>query len=171
MKISRFIIIISFLIFSGGCGEPPFKPVKNFDLDRYLGRWYEIARMPFSFEEGMINVTADYSLNSNGTVRVLNSGYRDGILKTAEGKAKFAGDKSHGYLKVSFFGPFYADYIIVELDSENYSWAMVASSDKYLWILAKEPSLDSRLKDTLTAEAAALGFDTSKLYFTPQNKK
>ncbi len=147
------------------------EPVSGFDLNRYLGRWYEIARLPTSFEKDLVNVYATYSLRSDGKVKVVNEGYKktkSGKHKVATGKAKFAKSPDKGYLRVSFFGPFYGDYLIIELDPE-YKYAMVASSHKYLWILSREPKIDAAMLDKLVQRAKELGFDTSRLYFTPQD--
>jgi apolipoprotein D and lipocalin family protein len=146
-----------------------FTPVDNFSLEKYLGTWYEIARMPVSFEKGLSNVTATYSLRGDGKVSVVNRGIRpNGKEAVARGKAKFAAAQDVGYLKVSFFWWFYADYIIVDLDSA-YRYAMVAgSSTKYLWILSRKPHLDSVVLKQLVNSAGALGYDTTKLIMTPQ---
>ena len=144
------------------------KPVSNFDLNRYLGKWYEIARLPTWFEKELTNVTATYSLNKNGMVKVQNEGYKNGKLKKAIGKAKITKDKNIGYLKVSFFGPFYADYKIIYLDT-NYQYAMVASSNKYLWILSREPKMNEDLLRELVEKTNKLGFNISRLFYTPQN--
>jgi apolipoprotein D and lipocalin family protein len=149
---------------------PKLVPVSGFDLNRYLGKWYEIARLPFSFEKDLVNVTATYSLRSDGKVKVVNEGYKktkSGKHDVAEGKAKFAKSPDKGYLRVSFFWIFYGDYIIVELDPD-YKYAMVASSHKYLWILSREPKMDNAILDKLVKKAQELGFETTKLYFTPQ---
>jgi lipocalin len=107
-------------------------------------------------------------MRPDGKVNVLNAGYKDGKKSTATGKAKFAGASNIGHLKVSFFWIFYSDYIIIELDSE-YNYALVAGgSHKLLWILARTPTLDKKIVDSLVGRAQALGFDTSKLYFVPQ---
>jgi apolipoprotein D and lipocalin family protein len=151
--------------------SPKLEPVSGFDLNRYLGKWYEIARLPTWFEKDLVNVIATYSLLSEGKVKVVNEGYkktRSGKHKVAIGKARFAKSPDKGYLKVSFFGPFYADYMIVELDP-GYKYAMVASSRKYLWILSREPKMDSIVLDKLVKRAQELGFDTSRLYSTPQD--
>jgi len=167
-----FSCAVSLLLAGQTFSAPPkLEPVSGFDLNRYLGKWYEIARLPTWFERDLVNVTATYSLRSDGKVKVVNEGYkrtRSGKHKVAVGKAKFAKSPDKGYLKVSFFGPFYADYIIVELDPE-YQYAIVASSRKYLWILSREPKMDSTVLDKLVKRAQELGFDTSRLYFTPQD--
>lgn len=145
-------------------------PVLNFDLNKYLGEWYEIARLPASFEKNLIRVTATYSLEEDGKVKVENAGINEKTSKPkkAIGKAKIAKGKDIGYLKVSFFGPFYADYIILELDS-NYQYSMVASSKKHLWILSRTPKIEKEILDRLIEKAKNMGFETEKLFFTPQN--
>lgn len=154
-------------------GEPGFPPVKGFELSRYLGTWYEIARMPNWFERDLVNVTATYSPRDDGKITVLNQGYKpdkDGKLKRAKGRAKFAGDPDTGYLKVSFFGPFYADYIIIALDKDDYQYALVAGSKhKFLWILSRSPQMDQALYERLIARAVELGFDRDALYKVPQD--
>ena len=155
---------------SGIAKKPDFQPVTGFELDRYLGTWYEIARFPHRFEKELVNVTANYSLRDDGKIAVLNTGFKDGKLKTAEGKAKFAGSPDIGYLKVSFFLFFYGDYIIIEMDKENYSWAMVVSNSyDYFWILSRTPELDKEITDGLIEKAESLGFDIDKIYFVPQD--
>jgi lipocalin len=147
-----------------------FDPVAAFDLSKYLGTWYEIARLPAWFERDMTNVTATYSLKPNGQVKVVNAGLRKGKAKRAIGRAKPAGDPRVGHLKVAFFLWFYADYVVIDLDSVNYQYAMVASSREYLWILCRQPKLDKGILDALVDKARNLGFDTGKLYYTPQEK-
>ncbi len=161
---------IVLLLFLTGCVGIPenVKPVDNFKLEKYLGKWYEIARLDHSFERGLNRVTADYSLRDDGGVRVLNRGYsaKDNKWKEAEGKAHFVKGSDQGYLKVSFFGPFYGSYIVFELDHENYQYSLVCGPDKsYFWILARVPKIKEDIKDNLIAKAAALGFDTSKLIY------
>jgi len=163
-------ISILLVLFLTGCVAIPenVKPVDNFKLENYLGKWYEIARLDQSFERGLTRTTADYSLRTDGGVRVLNRGYsaRDNSWKEAEGKAYFVRGSDQGYLKVSFFGPFYGSYIVFELDQENYQYSLVCGPDKsYLWILSRDPKIKEDIKNILIAKAAALGFDTSKLIF------
>jgi apolipoprotein D and lipocalin family protein len=154
------------LLLAGCVGMPDtVRPVGNFQLERYLGTWYEIARLDHSFERGLSQVSAEYSLREDGGVRVLNRGYKakDGKWKEAEGKAYFVQDSQTGFLKVSFFGPFYGSYVIFELDPD-YRYAVVSGPDtSYLWILARDRKLDEGLKRDLIARAAARGFDTSGL--------
>ncbi|MBN1473339.1 MAG: lipocalin family protein [Syntrophaceae bacterium] len=163
-------IAIIFFLFLAGCAGIPenVKPVDNFKLDKYLGQWYEIARLDYYFERGLSQVTANYSLRDDGSVRVLNRGYseKEKKWKEAEGKALFVKSPDQGYLKVSFFGPFYSSYVVFELDRENYQHALVCGPNKsYLWILARSPKIKQELKDILIAKATTLGFDTSKLIF------
>tara|TARA_B100000700_G_scaffold69816_1_gene77415 strand:+ start:252 stop:725 length:474 start_codon:yes stop_codon:yes gene_type:complete len=142
------------------------KPVQGFEADRYLGTWYEIARFDHSFERGLSQITANYSMRDDGGIRVLNRGYNaeEGEWNEAEGKAYFVEDEQTGHLKVSFFGPFYASYVVAELDKENYRYSLVTGPDKtYLWILARTPELPQEVLDSLLGKAKALGFDTSKL--------
>jgi apolipoprotein D and lipocalin family protein len=176
MALLQQLALVSFLVLltlfgQAFSGPPKLEPVSGFDLNRYLGKWYEIARLPNPFEKELVNVTATYSLRSDGKVKVVNEGYKQtrlGKHKVAVGKAKFAKSPDRGYLRVSFFWIFYGDYVIIELDPD-YHYAMVASSHKYLWILAREPKMDSAVLDNLIKRAQELGFDTSKLYFTPQD--
>jgi apolipoprotein D and lipocalin family protein len=161
-------IIALFASHSWAAATGPLIPVKDFQLDKYLGMWYEIARMPSPFEKDLVKVTATYKLRNDGKVDVINEGYKstkDNKKKIAHGKAKFSGAKDIGYLKVSFFGPFYADYIIVSLDSENYQYALVASG-KYLWILSRTPQLAQPVLDSLLSKAKELGFDVQKLIYS-----
>ena len=164
------ILLMPSILFLAGCVGIPenVKPVDHFSLERYLGKWYEIARLDQPFERGLNRVTADYSLRGDGGIRVLNRGYsaRENAWKEAEGKAYFVNESDRGYLKVSFFGPFYGSYVVFELDHENYQYSLVCGPDKsYLWILARTPEIKKDIKDKLVAKAAALGFDTGKLIF------
>jgi apolipoprotein D and lipocalin family protein len=172
LRFLLFLFAVPLLLTIQSFSAPPkLEPVSGFDLNRYLGKWYEIARLPNSFEKDLVNVTATYSLRDNGKVKVINEGYKktkNGKHSIAEGKAKFAKSPDKGYLRVSFFWIFYSDYIIVELDPE-YKYAMVASSHKYLWILSREPEMDNTVLDELVKRAQELGFDTGRLYFTPQD--
>jgi lipocalin len=173
----RLIVLLGIVLIQGGIMtgaatvSDNLKPVTSFDLEKYLGRWYEVARLPAWFEKGMTNVTATYSLKDNGKVKVENAGLKNGKNKVAIGKAKIAGEPTLGYLKVAFFLSFYADYVIIDLDTANYQWAMVASSYEYLWILSREPVLDKAILDNLVEKAKKMGFDTTKLYYTPQSQK
>lgn len=144
--------------------------VKNFDVERYSGKWYEIGRFDFKWEKNLKNVTAEYSLNKNGTVKVVNSGY-DYIgqkQKQSVGKAKFAGNQNAGSLKVSFFGPFYSDYKIIALDSE-YNYALVAGKNKnLLWILSRTKTIPTDVKESYIQIAQNASYDLSGFVWTVQ---
>lgn len=143
--------------------------IPEFKLSKYLGKWYEIARFNHHFENGMTNVTAEYSMRPDGLVKVLNSGWKDGKKKVAEGKARQPDPlKDPSYLEVSFFLNFYSDYNILLLD-KDYRYVLVGSrSPKYLWILSRQPSIDDEVRDAILAEAVKLGYDTSKLIWVDQ---
>jgi apolipoprotein D and lipocalin family protein len=163
------LFVVPALFLAGCVGLPEgIEPVENFKLDRYLGTWYEIARLDHRFERGLSRITAEYSLREDGGVRVLNRGYsaKDQEWKEAEGKAWFVEGPDKGYLKVSFFGPFYGSYVVFELDHEHYRYALVSGPDRsYLWILSRTPEMKPDVKDELIVKAAALGFDTGKLIY------
>jgi len=167
----RLIILSFFLLLSGCVGIPDnVEPVRNFDVNRYLGTWYEIARLDHSFERGLEKVTAGYSLREDGGIRVVNRGYDPASLRWKEsvGKAYFVGDSHTGRLKVSFFGPFYGAYNIILLDT-NYSYSVVCGPDRnYLWILAREPRMEEPLLSALLKKVNTLGFDTERLIFVKQ---
>ena len=169
------LALLMFPIHKISASQPRFKPVDDFELERYLGVWYEIARMPSSFEKDLVNVTATYILRIDGGVNVLNQGYKKtpaGKKSSAKGRAKFANDTYKGHLKVTFFWPFYADYIIIDIDKGNYRYAMVASNSfKYLWILSRKPALDSGIVLQLKENARSLGFDTTTLIMVQQNRE
>lgn len=171
--IRAFFGFIAVLSLAACTGIPAgVEPVTGFELDRYLGTWYEIARLDHSFERGLTQVTAEYSLREDGGVKVLNSGYNaaEQQRQTAEGKAYFIGSPDVGRLKVSFFGPFYGAYNIIALDNVAYQYAMIAGpSTEYLWILARTPRLDGTVLEALVQQARTLGFPTEDLiYLQPQ---
>jgi len=165
----RVKIIISLFITGIVISQPAMAQrefVKSVDIQRYMGTWYEIARFPQKFEKNLTGVTATYSLNADGTVKVVNAGHYltlGGKMKSSVGKAKFAGKEKNGHLKVSFFLFFYADYFIMSLD-DNYQWALIGSrSDDYLWILSRTPRMDSQIYNQLLDRARNMGYDLSKL--------
>lgn len=168
----KYLLIIISLALSGCLGMPEsVKPVPDFEINKYLGKWYEIARLDHSFEEGLSQVTAEYILKDDGGVSVLNRGFlaSENEWKEAEGKAYFVNSESEGYLKVSFFGPFYGSYVVFELDNENYQYAFVSGPNTdYLWLLARTPSVDQELKDTFVQMVKERGFDTKRLIFVDQ---
>lgn len=173
--IKRLTLLFLFAVSLSGCASLPdgVKPVEGFEVQRYLGKWYEIARLDHSFERGLSNITADYSVLEDGNIRVLNRGYRDASQEwsEAEGKAKFVGAEDIGRLKVSFFGPFYGGYNIIELDKENYQYALIVGNNrKYLWILSRSPSLDADIQQGLIDKAKALDYPVSELIFVKHDK-
>lgn len=147
--------------------------VKDLDIERYLGDWYEIARYDHSFERGLVGVTATYSFRDDGKIKVVNAGYKEtlnGKRSEATGKAKIPDLAVPSKLKVSFFWFFYGDYFVLELD-ENYQWAVIgSSSDKYLWILSRTPQIDENRYNELLAGLTQRGYDVSKLIFVKQKK-
>lgn len=146
------------------------KPVENFNLDKYQGIWYEIARLDHSFERGLEQVTAEYKLMPNGYVKVTNRGFstKENAWNVATGKAKFVEREDIGFLKVSFFGPFYASYVIFELD-EQYQYSFVTGPDtSYLWLLSRTPNPDKAVIDKFMTMSKGLGFNTSDIIFPKQ---
>lgn len=172
----KVILLLILTAVVAGCSSAPIKKDKysspEFSRDKYLGKWYEIARKDSWFEKGLSNVTAEYSLKPNGNIKVKNSGFRDkkNKMEVAIGNAK--GDKSiPNVLYVSFFGPFYADYIVLDYDRENYSYALVRSkTTDYLWILSRTPVLDKNIVDALIKKAQADGIPTDDLIFVDQSR-
>jgi lipocalin len=174
-KILKNVIAIGLLMFvTSSCSSNKSvktvdnSTVKQVDVTRYMGQWYEIARYDHSFEEGLTHVKANYRLLSNGKIEVINSGIKDGKFKVKKGKARQISIKDPGKLEVSFFLWFYSDYYIMELD-KNYNYVVVgSSSDKYLWILSRTPQLDESIKQDLLTKISERGYDTTALYFVPQ---
>jgi apolipoprotein D and lipocalin family protein len=164
-----FALLALFLILQPGVAQRPY--IKNFDLNRYLGVWYETARFPHSFEKGLVGVTATYSVSPDGKIKVENAGYRktlDGESSVALGKAKLAGKPTDGHLQVSFFLFFYADYFIMDIDPD-YQWALIGSkADKYLWILSRVPQMEDITYNKILDKARDLGYDLKLLYKVPQ---
>jgi apolipoprotein D and lipocalin family protein len=137
-----------------------------------LGKWYEIARLDHSFERGLSNVTAYYSMRSDGGIHIRNQGYSEATKEweIAEGKAYFVGSPDVGHLKVSFWGPFYGSYVIMELDHKTYQYSLVCGPDRnYLWLLSRSPVMDEKIKNKLIGMASELGFDTGKLIIVKHN--
>jgi apolipoprotein D and lipocalin family protein len=158
--------IVAALLLVACTGVPDgITPVSDFALERYLGTWYEIARLDHSFERGLSRVTAEYAAAEDGGISVVNRGYSNAEREwsQAEGRAYFVDTPDIGHLKVSFFGPFYASYVIFELDPE-YQYAFVSGYDKsYLWLLARSPKVAPELIERFLERARALGFDTDEL--------
>lgn len=164
---------LALLLGLGACSTAPpegVKVVSPFELNRYLGTWYEIARLDHRFERGLSRVSAHYSLNPDGSVKVLNRGFNveKKAWSEAEGRAVSTGDVSTASLKVSFFGPFYGGYHVIALDP-GYRWAMVIGPDpSYLWILARDKALPDGTREQLVAQAAQAGVKTSELIWVDQ---
>ena len=164
---SRYFTLLLALL--GGCTGVPdgLTPVDNFDANRYLGTWYEIARLDHRFERGLEQVSAHYSLNPDGSIKVINRGYdpEQRQWQQAEGTAKFVGEPTIGQLKVSFFGPFYGGYNVLLL-APDYRYALISGPDRdYLWILARSASLPEQDLKFLVAEAKRMGFATEQLIY------
>jgi apolipoprotein D and lipocalin family protein len=151
--------------------KQPLEVVDSVDLDRYLGRWYEIASYPMYFQKGCTATTADYSLREDGLIQVINScrkGTLGGKLKQAKGKAKVVDTETNAKLKVSFFGPFWGNYWIIDLDPD-YQWAVVGGPKrKYLWILSRTPQMDKALYHEIVSRLPAKGYDPNRLNRTLQ---
>ncbi|WP_261834611.1 lipocalin family protein [Vibrio ishigakensis] len=167
-----WISVLMTMLLTGCVGLPEkVTPVNDFELERYLGKWYEVARLDHSFERGMNQVTADYSMREDGGVKVLNQGYlvEDDEWKSAEGKAYFVEAEDTGYLKVSFFGPFYGSYVVFELDKQDYQYAFISGPNHdYLWFLSRTPQVSDELKQDFIAQAKSLGFDTEQIIWVDQ---
>lgn len=169
----KVLLSLFVLVALSGCKSTScLSVVESFDSDRYLGVWYEAVRYPHRFEKGLSSVSATYSSNDDGTIKVINRGYDDSkqTWKDIEGVARFKGADDRGWLKVSFFRPFYASYKIVYLD-EQYSKAIVTGpSYGYLWILVRNPDLSRSELDQLVAKAGSMGFDPEKMIRVDQSK-
>ena len=162
--------LLTGLLLLAGCTYTPqgVHVVDNFELERYLGTWYEIARLDHRFERGLSQVSATYSLREDGGVDVVNRGYdqQKQKWKEAKGRAYFTGEPDIAQLKVTFFWPFYAGYNLIELDRDAYSYALVSGPDrKYLWVLSRTPQLDESIVQQLLATAEQLEFATENLIF------
>ena len=172
----RSLMLVTMIVFGlllAGCSTTPpanVTPVTPFELSRYLGQWHEIARLDHSFERDMIKVTAQYSMNPDGSVKVLNRGFKTKkqAWKDAVGKAWLIDGPDKGALKVSFFGPFYGGYFITALDPD-YQWAMVVGPDvDYFWILARQPTIDEGVKSDLLKQARTIGIAVDDIIWVAQ---
>ena len=173
-----YLIFLTFVLAACNKPMPPAAQasvVSSFDPRQYMGTWYEIARLDNRFEKGLEQVTANYSLNDDGTIKVINRGFNPdkNEWKAVKGKAKLVdvansdGTRT-GRLKVSFFGPFYGAYNIIALDKPYYNYAMVSGGQEYLWILSRTPQLTYPIKQELVSRAKHLGYATEKLIFVKQ---
>ena len=170
------VIVLGASYFMYGCAStktpPGITPVTPFDAARYSGKWYEIARLDHRFEKGLSRVTAEYTPNPDGSIKVVNRGYSEAKQKWKEsvGRAIFVKNPNTAHLKVSFFGPFYGGYIVYDLDPQ-YRYALVSGPKlSYLWILSRTPTIDDSLKQELIQKAKNAGFDTSKLVMVKQDQ-
>jgi apolipoprotein D and lipocalin family protein len=167
-----FALLTTLLLLLAGCTGLPkdIEPVTGFDQDRYLGTWYEIARLDHSFERGLSQVSAEYIPNDDGSIKVINRGYNaeKGEWKEAQGRTKFVGDSDVGHLKVSFFGPFYASYVVFELD-EDYSTAYITGYNRnYLWLMSRTPEVSAEVLEAFRERAEAEGFELGELIVVEQ---
>ena len=177
MKILSGIILaflvasLSYLMF-GKLGIPEgMTVVKGFDINRFTGTWYEIARLDHGFEKGMSHVSAEYSMNADGSLKVINKGFdtKSRAWQASEAKAGFIESPDVGRLKVSFFGPFYGSYNIIDLDEKNYSYAMITGpSTRFFWILSRGKTLDNEVMQRMVKKAIDLGFKLDKLIYVDQ---
>lgn len=163
----RKLIMTPLLLIVGACTGLPdgIQPVASFDTERYLGTWYEIARLDHSFEGGLSRVTAEYEKQKDGSLKVINRGYnaKKAKWKEAEGRAVFVNDDTSGHLKVSFFGPFYASYVIFDLDSQ-YQKAYITGYDRdYLWFMSRTPKVSDEAMAEFRRKATDAGFDLKNL--------
>ncbi len=162
------------LLLEGCLGMPEgITPVSGFDAERYLGRWYEIARLDHSFERDLASVTATYSRREDGAVRVVNQGFDtdENEWSDIEGVARFVGPEDEAYLKVSFFGPFYGSYVVFELDQEDYSYAFVTGFNRdYLWLLARTPEVADEVRERFLSRASELGFAMDELIWVDHSR-
>ncbi|MBZ0335384.1 lipocalin family protein [Marinobacter sp. AL4B] len=169
----RYALLSTILLLLQGCTGLPkdIVPVTGFEKERFLGTWYEIARLDHSFESGLSQVTAEYTANQDGSIHVLNRGYNEAKDEwtEAEGRAVFVGDSHVGHLKVSFFGPFYGSYVVFELEKENYSRAYLTSYNRdFLWFLSRTPEVSEDELEAFKARAVAEGFELGELIVVEQ---
>ncbi|MFA7418326.1 MAG: lipocalin family protein [Melioribacteraceae bacterium] len=173
MKKFNSVLLITSILFISGCSStnhPPLDTVDKVDIQRYLGKWYEIANLPNSFQKGCSCSSAEYSLIDSTTIRVTNKCMKEGELDDVNGKAFVVEGTGNSRLKVQFFWPFRGDYWIIDLDKENYSYAVVGTpSRKYLWILSRTPKMEDSVYNSLIEKCKTKGFDVSKVVMTEQD--
>ncbi|WP_417519072.1 lipocalin family protein [Marinobacter sp.] len=170
----KLLVLLPLFFLTAACTGVPqgIEPVTGLDTDKYLGKWYEIARLDHSFEEGLSRVSADYELQNDDSIKVINRGFdaEAGEWSIAEGRAVFVGDEGTGHLKVSFFGPFYASYVIFELDKDEYQYAYVTGYDRdYLWFLSRTPDVSAEAIARFRQTAVEAGFDLEELVVVDQS--
>lgn len=172
--IRRAALALTALLGMAACSTTPptgMTPVSPFEIARYTGKWYEIARLDHSFERGLSDVSATYRQQPDGSVEVINRGHDGAKWRQAVGRALFTGPADRASLKVSFFGPFYGGYHVVALDQRDYRWAMVVGPDRdYLWILARDKQLPAGVREQLLSQAGELGIDVSRLLWVSQTR-
>lgn len=169
----RLVLVTVMLLVAGCATSVPenIKVVRPFDIDRYLGQWFEIARLDHSFERNMNQVSATYSRNEDGSIKVVNRGFdtSTGKWREAVGRAEFIEGPEIGALRVSFFGPFYGGYFIVALDQQDYQWVMIVGNDlDYFWILSRNKTLDVTVRQELLRKAREMGIATDKIIWVEQ---
>lgn len=169
-----FVVALVVFIVLGSCASqkapPGVDPVQAFEVERYMGKWFEVARLDHSFERGLTHVTAEYALRDDGKVTVINRGYSRNACRfdKADGVAKFQGAKDVASLSVTFFWPFYGGYHVFDL-GDDYSHSLISGpSTKYLWILSREPELDQAVIDRLVEKAKSKGFPVHELIYVEQ---
>jgi apolipoprotein D and lipocalin family protein len=171
----KYIVWIMAILLAGCTSAPKnIDPVTQFQLERYLGTWYEIVRQDHAFEEGLSEVTATYTQQDDGGVGVLNRGYsvEEKDWREAKGRAYFVDSSDIGHLKVSFFGPFYGAYVIFELDKKDYQYAMISGpSREFFWLMSRTPTMPAHIQKRLLAKAEALGFQMDKLVYVKQTSQ
>lgn len=177
-RIAQSLIVAVLVLGTAAVGAAPREPlalVPTLDLQRYLGRWYEIARYQHGFEKTLVGATAEYALREDGKISVLNSGFKktlDGKYTDVKAVAWRPNDAVPGALKVKFFGLFASDYLVFGLDQGNYQWALVGENNRnYLWFLSRTPEVDPALLERMKALASSQGYDLSKLYIVPQKAR
>ena len=175
LSIRRAALALTALLAIAACSTTPpagMTAVTPFEIARYTGKWYEIARLDHSFERGLTDVSATYRQQPDGSVEVINRGHDGGQWRQAVGRALFTGPADRASLKVSFFGPFYGGYHVVALDQRDYRWAMVVGPDRdYLWILARDKALPASVREQLLNQASELGIDVSRLLWVSQTRE
>lgn len=166
------MLLSAFILASCGSSSKHTSGVNDFEVEKYMGTWYEIARMDFKFEKDLNNVSAQYNLDDKGNVIVTNSGYHTvkEQWEKAVGKAKFRGNNNIGELKVSFFGPFYSDYNVSAID-EDYRYALVTGKNQdYIWILSRSKSIPDDIKGDYLEKAKTMGYNTDLLIWVQHDK-
>jgi apolipoprotein D and lipocalin family protein len=170
MWLKKLAPLFAMILFACSGDDAEYQAVQGLETEKYLGVWYEIARLDHSFERGLEQVNATYSMREDGGLKVVNRGFDTKKQKWNEaiGKAYFVETPNIGRLKVSFFGPFYGAYTIIDLDKTSYSYALVTGGKNYLWILSRTPQMSYIVKQQLISKAKELGFETDKLIYPLQ---